>query len=187
MLNRDCSYVAAFVHRLAHVENSTIGARSRVWQFASVIRKSVIGEDCTIASGALVDCARVGERSIVSHGAAVEPGVAIGNDVFIGPGVVFCNDVWPRVSKENFDMAPLLGGKFVTTRVEEGASIGARAVILPGITIGAGAMIAAGRVVDKDVPPLMLLARDGSLVPIDPARKIRRLRAARSVLPVGAE
>lgn len=177
--------VTAQVHRLAHVDKSVVGARTKVWQFASVIRDARIGEDCTIASCALVDSATIGDRCIVSHGAAVEPGVLIGDDVFIGPQVVFCNDAWPRVCKTGFDMESLLHGELIVTAIEDGASIGAGAVVLPGITIGAGAMIAAGARVDRDVPAAHLLKPDGTMTPIDPARPIRRMRAARCVLPMG--
>lgn len=173
------------IHPLAHVENATIGKGTRIWQFASVIRNARIGEDCTIASNALVDAATIGDRCIVSHGAAIEPGVVLGDEVFIGPQVVFCNDAWPRVAKHGFDMAPLLNGETVVTAVEDGASIGAGAIVLPGVRIGAGAMIAAGARVVADVPAAHLLKRDGTMIPIDPAKPIRRMRAASCVLPMG--
>lgn len=173
------------IHPLAHVENATIGKGTRVWQFASIIRNAKVGEDCTIASGVLVDAATIGDRCIVSHGAAIEPGVLIGDDVFIGPGVIFCNDYWPRVSKDGFDMALILNGEIIVTAVEDGASVGAGVVILPGVTIGAGAMIAAGSVVHRDVPACHLHKRGGSIVPIDQTRPVRRVRAAHSLLPVG--
>lgn len=141
----------AFVHDKAHVEGAHIEARVKVWQFASVIRGAKIGADTVIASCAIVDGAVIGERCLIGHGASIHPGTLLGNDVFVGPSVVFCNDRWPRVAKDGFDMAWFLGGGF-SIKVEDEASIGAGAVILPGVTIGSGALIAARAVVDRDVP-----------------------------------
>lgn len=170
----------AFIDRLARVDDTvTVGARSRVWQFASVVRQASIGEDCSIASCAIVDGSEIGDRCIVSHGAFIDPGMKIGNDVFIGPHVSLCNDAWPRVDKNGFDMAALLSGDFITTRIEDGASVGANVVVLPGIVIGAGAMIAAGAVVMCDVPAAHLYKRDGSMAVIRlSGRKPRMRRAA---------
>lgn len=169
----------AQIHPLAHVQEGTeIGARTKVWQFASVIRSARIGVDCGIASCAIVDGSRIGDRCIVSHGAFIDPGIQIGNDVFIGPFVAMCNDAWPLVDKTGFDMNAFIQGWVVTTRIERGASVGARVVILPGVVIGEGAMIAAGAVVDRDVPPRYLFKRDGTMVVIDSARPIRRMRRA---------
>lgn len=167
-----------FIHEKAHVEGSHIGARSKVWQFASVIRNARLGEDCSIATCAIVDGARLGDRVIVSHGAFIDPGMVIGNDVFIGPFVALCNDAWPRAHKDGFDMEPLISGDLVTTKIEDGASIGAHAVLLPGVIIGTEAMVAAGAVVTTNVPDAHVYHRDGSIVPIDPKRAPRRMRIA---------
>lgn len=169
----------AFIHPKAHVTDvCSIGAGTYVWQFASVIRRAKVGIFCRIATCSIIDASTVGDRCIVSHGAFIDPGMQIGNDCFIGPHVAFCNDFWPRVSKDDFDMLPLLIGSKTITIVDNGASIGANATILPGLLIGAKAMIAAGAVVDRDVPAFHLFKRDGSIVPIDEDRPIRRMRAA---------
>lgn len=153
---------SAQVHYAALVENSCIGPRTKVWQFASVIRGSKVGADCSIATGAIVDGSRLGDRCIVSHGAFIDPGMQIGNDVFVGPHVCLCNDYWPRVSKDGwFDMQALISGKIVVTRIEDGASLGAGAIVMPGIVIGSGAMVAAGAVVTANVPADALYRRDG--------------------------
>ena len=128
----------------------SIAPSAKVWRFASVIRGAQVGEDCSIGTCSIIDGARLGERVRVGHGASIPPGVWIGDDVFVGPGVVICNDPDPRVGS-GFDIQALLDGK-VVVRIEDGASIGAGSVILPGVTVGAGAMIAAGSVVTKDVP-----------------------------------
>lgn len=168
----------ARIHPRAEVHDSIIGARTKVWQFATVIRDAHVGEDCSIASCAIVDGADLGDRTIVSHGAFIDPGIVIGSDVFIGPGVKLCNDAWPRADKTGFDMAALISHDLVTTRIEDGASLGAGVIVLPGIVIGRDAMIAAGAVVTQNVPANHLYKRDGSMVMIDPARKVERMRRA---------
>jgi len=162
-------------HRAAIHTGVSIGARTKVWQFANIIRNSVIGEDCSIASCAIIDGCRLANRVIVSHGAFLGPGIEISDDVFIGPHVCFCNDYWPRVSKEGwFDLEELLppDGK-VVTRVLAGASIGAGVILMPGVVIGSAAMIAAGAVVTGDVPDGQLYRRDGTYQPIkyEPERR----------------
>lgn len=166
----------AYVHPKAHVDGATIGPRTRVWQFASVIRGARLGEDCNVASAATLDGCHFGDRVIVCQGVAAGPGFLIGNDVFIGPNVTLCNDAWPRVDKAGFDAQRLRAGAW-TIVVGDGASIGANAVILPGVTIGAGAMVAAGAVVDRPVPDRHLWRRDGRCVPIDD-RGVLRMRPA---------
>jgi UDP-2-acetamido-3-amino-2,3-dideoxy-glucuronate N-acetyltransferase len=169
----------AEIHAQAECDHDTyIGAGTRVWQFASVIRGARIGEDCSIASCAIVDGGRLGDRVIISHGAFIDPGILIGSDVFVGPHVSMCNDGWPRASKEGFRMDLLLSGELITTRIEDGASIGANAVLLAGVMIGRSAMIAAGAVVTRNVPPWHLFKRDGKIVEID-RRQVDRMRVAR--------
>ena len=171
------------IHPLAHVENSTIGNGTKVWQFASVIRGALIGEDCTIGSNAMMDGSVIGDRCLIGHGAFICPGVSIGDDVFVGPYAMFCNDRWPRVLKDGFDLEVLLNGNLRLIEVGDGASIGIGAIILPGVSIGARAMIAAGAVVEEDVPQDCLLKRNGWIVPIDTGR-MERMRAAHRLLPV---
>lgn len=161
----------AFIHPLACVTDSEIGARSHVWQFASVIRGAVIGEDCTIASGALVDGSRIGNHSIVGQNVAMGPGFVIGREVFIGPNVTLCNDMWPRASKAYFPgfVAAVAfcddeqRKKHAAIVIEDGAAIGANAVIMPGVVIGRGSMVAAGAVVSVSLAPMSLHLRDGSV------------------------
>lgn len=168
------------IHPRATVgDDVKIGSGTRVWQNASVIRGAVLGQECRVAAGAIVDGSRLGDRCIVSHCAFIDPGMEIADDVFIGPFVAMCNDAWPRVEKEGwYDVADLVSGAVVVTKIGKGASIGAHATILPGMAIGEHAMIAAGAIVDKDVPAHHLFKRDGSIVPIDTSRPIRRMRRA---------
>lgn len=168
----------AQIHDLAEIGDCFIGERTRVWQFASIIRMARVGDDCSIASCAIVDGARVGNRTIISHSAFIDPGIVIGSDVFIGPNVNLCNDAWPRADKTGFDMAALISGEFVTTRIEDGASLGAGVTVLPGLVIGHGAMIAAGATVTQSVPAGTLYKRDGTMTAIDAAKQVRRMRRA---------
>src|SRR3954464_5669015 len=122
---------SAFIHERALADDSvSIGARSRVWQFASVIRGTVLGEDCTVASSATLDGPVFGDRCIISQGVAMGPGFLIGDDVFIGPNVTVCNDRWPRTYKTGFELKTFQSG-FITVRIHNWVSIGANAVILP--------------------------------------------------------
>lgn len=159
-------------------ETAVIGADTKVWQFASVIRGARVGERCVIGGCAVVDGAFVGSGCKIGHGAQLHPGSWLGNDVFVGPGAILCNDRWPGVDRDGFEIEPLLSGEVVTVDVKDGASIGAGAIILPGVVIGEGAMIAAGAVVDRSVPMEHLFKRSGEIVPIDPARTPKRMREA---------
>lgn len=149
------------IHEKAHVEGASVPDSCRVWQFASVVRGAELGEGVTVASCAIVDGAKVGDRSIICHGASVHPGAELGRDVFVGPGVTICNDSWPRTHKRGwrFPERPVVV-------IEDGASIGANCVVLPGVRIGAGAMIAAGTTVSRDVLAGHLFGPSGAQGPI---------------------
>lgn len=168
------------VHPQAVVhDDCKIGAGTVIWQFASVIRKAIIGTNCSVAAYAIVDGSQIGDESIISHAAFIDPGIKIGNRVFIGPFVALCNDAWPRTNKHGFDMDKLISGEFITTIIGDGASLGAHVTILPGVRIGQNAMIAAGAVVTRSVPAGHLFRRDGQVEPIDSNRKIQRMRAVK--------
>ncbi|MBV9202434.1 MAG: N-acetyltransferase [Alphaproteobacteria bacterium] len=152
-----------FVHPNAICESEQVGAGTRIWAFAHVMTGAVIGRDCNIGDHAFIEGgSRIGDRVTVKNQAMVWRGVEIDDDVFIGPGVSFTNDLHPRsarmpnaaVASRYADQACWMAG----TRVEIGASLGARCTVLPGLTIGAYAMIAAGAVVTRDVPRYALFA-----------------------------
>jgi len=166
------------IHPLAEVASGTvIGAGTRVWQFASVIRGAEIGEDCNIASCAIVDAAKVGDRCLIGHGAQVHPGAVLEDEVFFGPGAVACNDAFPRVAKGEWDIGAFARG-LVSVRLKRGSSIGANAVILPGVTVGEEAFVAAGVVCRQDVPAHHMLKRCGAVVEINRAWALKRMRCA---------
>lgn len=166
----------AVIHPLAHVhDDCEIGAATRVWQFASVIRSARLGIDCNVASNVTLDGSVFGDRCIISPGVDIGPGIECGNDCFIGPNVIVCNDGWPLTSKEGWSMEPFKQGAR-TVIVGDQASIGANATVLAGVRIGNGCMIAAGAVVDRDVLAGHLFKRTGEIVPIDTAREVTRMR-----------
>jgi UDP-2-acetamido-3-amino-2,3-dideoxy-glucuronate N-acetyltransferase len=140
-----------FAHPSALVEGSEIGgarigARTRVWAFAHVLFGARIGADCNICDHTLIEGgAVVGDRVTVKSGVQLWDGITVEDDVFIGPNATFTNDPFPRSRRRP--------SSFDTTLVRRGASIGANATILPGVTIGEHSMIGAGAVVTRDVPP----------------------------------
>lgn len=144
---------SAKIHIWAHVDRNScrVGAGTVVHQFASVTRFTVLGEDCVVWPFAMLDGPVIGDRCKIASHTVVPSGVSIGNDVFVGSGVNFCNDMWPRVDRGGYDDAALRSGEKFAVIVEDGVSIGVGTVILPGIRIGAGAMIGAGCVVRGDV------------------------------------
>lgn len=170
------------IHPKAHVEGATIGARTKVWQFASVIRGAVVGADCVVASGACIDGSRVGDRCIIGHNVAMGPGFWVGDDVFIGPNVTLCNDAWPRTHKQGFDPAAFDDGRYCIV-IENGASICAGAVIMPGVRIGEGAMVGAGQVCGRDVPAHHMMINQQVCVPIGTQEKVRMRFAGEFVRP----
>lgn len=138
------------IHESAICESTHIGNRTRIWAFAHVLPQAVIGEDCNICDHVFIENdVVIGDRVTVKSGVQLWDGVRLANDVFVGPNATFTNDKNPR-SKQT---PPF----FLVTNVEEGASIGANATILPGITIGRSALIGAGSVVTSDVPPYAIV------------------------------
>lgn len=134
-----------FVHPNGLCESTNIGAGTRVWAFAHILPGATVGQDCNICDGVFVENdVAVGDRVTVKCGVQLWDGITIGNDVFIGPNATFTNDRFPR--------SRVWPEAFQRTIVEDGASIGANATILPGIRIGKDAMIGAGSVVTRDVP-----------------------------------
>lgn len=139
-----------FIHPLASVAESHIGKGTRIWQFVVILKGAKIGSDCNICAQVLIEGGvLIGNRVTVKSGVQIWDGSVIGNDVFIGPNATFSNDLYPR-SKQ-------YPAQFKGINVMNGASIGANATLLPGITIGEYAIVGAGAVVTKDVPARALV------------------------------
>jgi len=133
------------IHPLSDVQSTNIGKGTNIWQYVVVLPGAVIGQNCNICSHCFIENdVIIGDNVTIKPGVQIWDGIRIGNNVFIGPNVTFTNDKFPR-SKQYPE-------KFETTIIEDGASIGAGAVILCGITIEKNAMIGAGSVVTKNIP-----------------------------------
>ena len=151
----------ASIHPSADVQSQSIGEGTSVWQYVVILQRARIGRDCNINAHCFIENDVVlGDRVTVKCGVYLWDGLRVADDVFIGPNATFTNDRLPR-SKHSPD-------SFAETVIEQGASIGAAAVILPGLTIGSGAMVGAGAVVIRDVPPRALVVGN-------PARIVRYL------------
>ena len=133
------------IHSLSDVQSTNIGTDTRIWQFSVVLKDAVIGNNCNVCAHTLIENdVVVGNNVTIKSGVYLWDGLRIEDDVFIGPCVAFTNDKMPR-SKQYPEV-------FLSTTVKKGASIGANATILPGVTLGEYCMIGAGSVVTKDVP-----------------------------------
>jgi UDP-2-acetamido-3-amino-2,3-dideoxy-glucuronate N-acetyltransferase len=138
--------MAVFVHPQGLNESTTVGEGTRIWAFAHVLPGARIGDDCNICDHVFIENdVVVGHRVTIKCGVQLWDGVRLADEVFVGPNVTFTNDPFPR-SKHH-------PSSFARTSVGFGASIGANATILPGLVVGRRAMVGAGAVVTKDVPP----------------------------------
>lgn len=142
---------ATFIHPSASVDpRATIGEGTKVWINVQIREGATIGRDCNISKDAYVDQGvTIGDLCKVQNSVSIFRGVTIENEVFVGPNACFTNDKVPRANNPDWTVTP--------TVVRTGASIGANATIVCGIEIGEYAMIAAGAVVTKDVPPYALV------------------------------
>lgn len=134
-----------FSHPQSLCESRRIGRGTRIWAFAHVLPGATIGADCNVCDHVFIENdVVVGDRVTIKSGVQLWDGVRLGDDVFVGPNVTFSNDKYPRSRQYQ--------ARVEQTDVGPGASIGAGAVILPGIKIGSNAMVGAGAVVTHDVP-----------------------------------
>jgi acetyltransferase-like isoleucine patch superfamily enzyme len=142
------------IHESADVsEDATVGSGSRIWHYAQIRERACVGRDCIIGRDVYIDVGvTVGHRVKIQNGASLFQGLQVADGVFIGPGAIFANDLRPRAVNLDGTRKSAADWTVGMTRVEEGASIGAGAIVLPGVTIGMYAMIGAGAVVTRDVP-----------------------------------
>jgi acetyltransferase-like isoleucine patch superfamily enzyme len=135
-----------FVHSHALCESPSIGKNSRVWAFAHILPGARLGSECNVCDNVFIENdVFIGDRVTLKCGVQVWDGITIEDDVFVGPNATFTNDLFPR-SKQYLQ-------SHARTIIKRGASLGANCTILPGITIGMNAMIGAGAVVTRSVPP----------------------------------
>ena len=135
-----------YQHPQALVETKTIGKGTRVWAFAHILPGAMVGRECNICDHVFIENkVTIGDRVTIKCGVQLWDGIILEDDVFVGPNATFTNDPFPRSQQ--------YPAEFPKTHVRQGASIGANATILPGLTIGQNAMVGAGAVVTRDVPP----------------------------------
>ena len=139
------------IYDFVNLYGCTIDDNSKIGTFVEIQKGSTIGKNCKISSHTFV-C----------------EGVTIGDNVFIGHGVTFINDKFPRATNSNGDLQTEDDWACVSTKVEAGASIGSGATLMCGITIGRNAIVGAGSVVTADVP-------DDTIVAGNPAKILRKV------------
>jgi UDP-2-acetamido-3-amino-2,3-dideoxy-glucuronate N-acetyltransferase len=141
-----------FVHESSYIdEGAQIGAGTRIWHFCHVMPRARIGERCNIGQNVLVSSdVTIGNNVKIQNNVSLYTGVIVEDDAFLGPSMVFTNVINPRSHVSRKD-------EYRTTLVRRGASIGANATILCGITLGRYCFVGAGAVVTKDVPDYALV------------------------------
>ncbi|MHC4309050.1 MAG: acyltransferase [Planctomycetota bacterium] len=152
-----------YIHKSALVsETAKIGKGTRIWAFAQIGDNARIGKNCVIGNGVYIDRnVVIGNNVKIHNKALLYNGLVVEDNCFIGPGVCFTNDKFPKYSTTR-DL------KGISWKLKKGASVGANATILPDIDIGSNAIIGAGSVVTISVP-------DGAVVYGNPAREIKKL------------
>jgi acetyltransferase-like isoleucine patch superfamily enzyme len=137
-------------HPTALVASTQIGDGTRIWAFVNILAGARIGSDCNICDRCFIENDVVlGDRVTVKCGVSLYDGLVLEDDVFVGPDVTFSNDLRPR-SRQHPTEHP-------RTRVRTGASLGAGAILLPGVTVGRWAMVGAGALLTRDVPDFALV------------------------------
>ena len=160
-----------FVHERALCESVDVGPRTRIWAFAHVMQGARLGADCNVGDHAFIETGAIlGDRVTVKNCVLIWDKVTIEDEVFVGPNAVFTNDPNPRVAYKK------PSEHFVRTLVKRGASIGANATIVCGVTLGQQAFVGAGAVVIRDVPP-------HALVVGNPARRVGWICSCGEKLP----
>jgi UDP-2-acetamido-3-amino-2,3-dideoxy-glucuronate N-acetyltransferase len=156
-----------YVHPTALLESDQVGEGTRIWAYAHVMAGAVLGTGCNVGDHCFIETgATVGDNVTIKNGNMLWEGVTLEDGVFVGPHVFFVNDLYPRSprlpqARERYADK----GWLARTRVREGASLGAGAVVLAGNVVGAFAMVGAGAVVTRPVP-------DYALVVGNPARVV---------------
>jgi len=133
------------IHPTADIQSKNIGSNSKFWQFVVVLPGAIVREFCNICSHCFIENdVIVGSHVTIKSGVYLWDGLRVDDYAFIGPNVTFTNDLFPRSKK--------YPSEFQITHIQKGASIGANATIVGGITIGPYALVGAGSVVTKNIP-----------------------------------
>jgi UDP-2-acetamido-3-amino-2,3-dideoxy-glucuronate N-acetyltransferase len=151
-MRRDFNMSDYFVHESSYVdEGARIGAGTRIWHFCHIMPGTQIGKHCNIGQNVLVSPdVRIGDNVKIQNNVSLYTGVIVEDDVFLGPSMVFTNVINPRSHVSRKD-------EYQRTLVRKGASIGANATVLCGVTLGSYSFVGAGAVVTRDVPDYALV------------------------------
>ena len=132
------------IHALSDVQSKNIGKDTNIWQYCVVLPNARIGDNCNICYHCFIENdVVIGNNVTVKNGVYLYDGITVEDDVFIGPNATFCNDRYPKSKNKDFKLEPVV--------IKKGASIGANATILPGVTIGENALVGAGAIVTKNI------------------------------------
>ena len=144
-----------FIHPTAEVSpQAAVGHGAQIWHQAQVREQARIGTNCIIGKGVYIDIGvSIGANSKIQNGVYVYHGTKVEEGVFLGPGVILTNDRFPRAVNPDGSLKKDADWQSSPVYVKRGASVGAGAIVLPGVTISEFAMIGAGAVVTRDVPP----------------------------------
>jgi len=133
-----------FKHEKAIAESEQIGADTRIWAFAHVMKDVIIGERCNIGEGCFIESGvRIGNDVVIKNNISIWNGVIIEDGAFLGPNVVLTNEIEPRSTFPK---------ELATTTIRRGATLGANTTVIANRTIGEYASVGAGSVVTRDVP-----------------------------------
>lgn len=139
------------IHPLSDVQSSHIGKDTNIWQFCVILPGAKIGDNCNICSHVFIENdVVIGDNVTIKNGVSLYDGITLEDNVFIGPNVAFSNDRYPRSKNTRFHLE--------RTLIKKGASLGSNVTVLPGVVIGENAIIGAGSVVTRSVPPNVIYA-----------------------------
>jgi UDP-2-acetamido-3-amino-2,3-dideoxy-glucuronate N-acetyltransferase len=145
------------IHPMSDVQSKKIGKNTKVWQFCVILPEASIGSNSNICAHCFIENdVTIGNNVTIKSGVYLWDGVRIEDDVFVGPNVTFTNDKFPRSKK--YTDTPMI------TILGKGSSIGAGATILPGVSIGERAMVGAGAVVTKSIPPMAIVVGNPAVI-----------------------
>lgn len=144
---------SVYIHPSAYAdEGCRIGENTKVWHFCHIMPKAVIGKNCSLGQNVFVaNNVVIGDNAKIQNNVSLYEGVICEDDVFLGPSMVFTNVINPRSGVER-------KSEYKKTLVKKGATVGANATIVCGTTLGEYCFIAAGAVVNRDVPAFALIA-----------------------------